>query len=89
MEGPISRQVERRAKRFQDMMRALDVDEMTLIRKGQGTAYSQARTRCLNCHCATRCLVWLDSPEELREAPEFCPNFDLLAECRRLLEPTS
>lgn len=83
MEGPICRQVERRARRLKDMLEALDVDEVSLVRLERGAAYERARTNCLNCAAAGSCLAWLAYPSESKGPPEFCPNRDLFERCRR------
>ena len=83
MTGPMVTQVERRARRMNDMIKALDVDEIALMRRNRGEAYAQARTKCLNCVCPGECLAWLDAGGEKREAPWYCPNRDVFANCRR------
>lgn len=83
MEGPQCRQVERRARRLNDMVAALDVDELALVRKDQGDAYLAARQKCLTCVCPGECTAWLRSDDSKTEAPWYCPNKDLFAELKR------
>lgn len=81
MNWPITRHVERRARRLHDVMRRLDVDPVQLIRLDAGQSYAQARTRCLECRRAERCLAWLDTPAGA--APEFCPNLELFTSVKK------
>jgi hypothetical protein len=85
MEGPIVRHVERRARRLNDMIRLLEVDEIALIRLSHGEAYVQARTNCLRCASVGECLLWLESKDRKDAAPVFCPNRSLFSKCRRHL----
>jgi Family of unknown function (DUF6455) len=83
MQGPMARQVERRARRFQDMIEALDVDVIALIRLDGGDAYAEARNKCLHCVCPGDCLAWLSADDEKFEAPWYCANRDVFEICRR------
>lgn len=82
MTGPMVVQVERRAQRMQDMMNALNVDEIALMRMGRGEVYAEARTKCLRCVCPGECLAWLDAGGEKGQAPWYCPNRDIFEKCR-------
>lgn len=82
MEGPMVRQVERRARRFNEMIKALNLDEIELIRQEHGEAYMAARSKCLNCVCPGECLAWVGSQGEKSEAPWYCPNRELFAKCK-------
>lgn len=83
MAGPLVTQVERRARRMQDMMKALDVDEVALMRLDRGETYSQVRTKCLHCVCPGECLAWLDAGGEKSEPLWYCPNREVFEKCRR------
>lgn len=83
MEGPLSRLVERRARRMQDMMQRLDVDAAKLVRRDAGQAYAEARARCLGCDTARECLFWLSTETGLGVAPDFCANSELFETCRK------
>ncbi|MBU1211630.1 MAG: hypothetical protein KJ587_10205 [Alphaproteobacteria bacterium] len=83
MTGPLVTQVERRARRMNEMIKALDVDEVALMRLDRGEAYAGARTKCLRCVCPGECLAWLDAGAENSEALWYCPNRDVFARCRR------
>ncbi|MEQ8824371.1 MAG: DUF6455 family protein [Filomicrobium sp.] len=83
MDRPLLRRVEMRARRMQDMVDALDVDEVALIRARSGEGYSQARSKCLHCYNADECLHWLKTDDRSDNPPEFCPNFELFVSCKR------
>jgi len=83
MEWPLFCLVINRAKRLQDMMERLDVDAMKLVRLRQGEAYEAARTTCLHCNQATRCVDWVELNRDPMARPEFCPNLPLLERVRR------
>ena len=83
MDRPLLRRVEMRARRMNDMVEALDVDEVALIRAKSGEGYAEARTKCLHCVNASECLHWLQSQKRFTSAPEFCPNLELFQKCRR------
>lgn len=71
----MTRRVERRATRMQEMMDRLDVDGAALARAEQGHLYAQARNQCLSCGTSDRCLRWLDGDVSVRDQlPGFCPN---------------
>ncbi|MBU2583151.1 MAG: hypothetical protein KJ622_15695 [Alphaproteobacteria bacterium] len=82
MTGPLVSQVERRARRMHDMITALNVDEIALMRIDRGEAYAQARTKCLRCVCPGECLAWLDAGREKGEPLWYCPNRDIFEKCR-------
>lgn len=82
---PMVRQVERQARRLHDMIKALGVDEIALIREDGGEGYAQAREKCLRCASAGDCLHWLEAHTEGSEQsaiPEYCRNKDLFEKCR-------
>ncbi len=82
---PMVRQVERQARRLHDMIKALGVNEITLIREDCGEAYAEAREKCLRCASAGECLHWLEANAEgttHAEIPEYCRNRDLFEKCR-------
>jgi Family of unknown function (DUF6455) len=83
MDWPMSRRVERLARRLHDVMERLDVDPRTLVRLRSGDAYAEARARCLDCVNSELCLRWLDHRDAPAERPDFCPNLPVLETCRR------
>jgi hypothetical protein len=83
MDWPMSRRVERLARRLHDVMERLDVDPRALVRLRNGDAYAEARARCLHCGTSDLCLRWLERPAENAPPPTFCPNLPVLEACRR------
>ncbi len=74
----MTRKVERRATRMQEMMDRLDVDGPALARAEQGRLYAQAHNQCLSCPTSDQCLKWLDGEERVQDRePDFCPNQQL------------
>jgi Family of unknown function (DUF6455) len=77
------RNVERRARRMNEMMERLDVDPVALARLREGSVYAEARNLCLFCGTSDTCLRWLDAPAQSGRRPEFCPNLPLFDACPR------
>jgi hypothetical protein len=84
----MTRRVERRATRMQEMMDRLDVDGRALVRAEQGHLYAEARNQCLSCGASDQCLRWLDGDASVQDRPPgFCPNHQLFQ--RFLKHPVS
>jgi len=66
-----------------EMIKALNVDEVALMRLDRGETYAQARTKCLNCVCPGECLAWLDAGGDKAAGLWYCPNRDIFEKCRR------
>lgn len=75
--------VERRARRFREMMQRLDVDPAVLARLRGGDAYAEARKLCLFCGTSDTCLRWLEQPAQPGNRADFCPNRKLFEGCAR------
>jgi hypothetical protein len=75
--------VERRAWRMHELIDALEVDRGKLVRLDGGTAYAQARKRCLFCGTSDKCLRWLGQARLPASSPTFCPNLKLFEACAR------
>jgi hypothetical protein len=82
MDWPMSRTVERQARRMAEIMERLDVDPAKLARERGGEAYAEARARCLQCSWAHECLLWLDG-NPAGNQPTFCSNLPLFERCKR------
>jgi hypothetical protein len=82
MDWPMSRTVERQARRMTEIMERLDVDPAKLARERGGEAYAEARARCLQCSRAQECLLWLDGNLP-GDQPTFCSNLALFERCKR------
>ena len=83
MDWPMSRTVERQARRMVDVMERLDVDPLKLARERGGEAYAEARGKCLQCSRAQECLLWLDGRSPGGGQPAFCSNLRLFESCKR------
>ena len=83
MNRPTVRSVERQAIRMHQMMERLNVDASAFIRIRGGETYVEARARCLLCSDICDCLHWLDGYYGEEGSPDFCPNLQVFAACRR------
>jgi hypothetical protein len=83
MDWPMSRTVERQARRMVDVMERLGVDPLKLARERGGEAYAEGRARCLQCTRAQECLAWLDGNSPEGGQPAFCSNLPLFESCKR------
>jgi len=79
---PISRRVERRARRMEQMIDRLDVDRVKLVRLRRGETYAEIMRTCFQCQKNEQCRDWLSGNRSVSEA-EFCPNLPVLLACRR------
>jgi hypothetical protein len=80
---PMSRTVERQARRLVEVMQRLEVDPLRLARERRGEAYAEARLRCLHCSRVEECLRWLRSDSPDGGPPYFCANLRLFESCKR------
>lgn len=81
---PMSRHVERQARRTHEMMERLGVNAAALARLRGGEAYAEARMKCLKCVQSRECLLWLDADPPSAELPTFCPNLELFESCKKM-----
>lgn len=79
MDRPMVEQVERRARRLNDMIEKLGIDRSRLARACAGEALSLANRNCLKCSNPSACIDWVDAiAAGPLIPPHFCPNVDLL-----------
>ncbi len=83
MRWAMRRTEERRATRMHQMMDRLHVDVLALLRLRNGDAYTEARSRCLQCEDSCICLHWLDKGVP-KAGPDFCPNLEFFNACKML-----
>jgi hypothetical protein len=83
MDWPMTRHVERRASRLNEMIERINVNPLELARLDQGQAYIEAFKICIECHHAPSCLRWLESEPQSGEKADFCPNYPLLDSVKR------
>jgi hypothetical protein len=75
---PMFRDVLRRQRLMDDMMKRCGVDVLEVIRSDKGRSFAEARARCRFCLSARTCREWLLSPRsEFAMPPDFCPNAHL------------
>lgn len=80
---PTLKQVLCRQELMERMMRTSGVDVLTAVRVDGGLAFFEARAKCRFCRHEGACRGWLESPEGLQMAPDFCPNAKFFRACRR------
>ena len=80
---PSLEQVLSRQRLMDEMMEVCDVDGLSIARKDGGLAFLEARTKCRYCLSESACREWLRFTPDADRAPDFCPNADLFASCRR------
>ena len=80
---PMLNRVLQQAELMDRMMEHLGVNAATAARLDKGTAFYEARTRCIACHCERQCQNWLRRPpvEPSMEPPEFCHNSAFFRRC--------
>ncbi len=80
---PMFRQVERRARRTQDMITRLNVDALKLVRARRGELYAEVSRKCLECCNSAQCIAWLELEKDEAARPDFCPNLKTFLRFRR------
>jgi hypothetical protein len=82
---PMLKRVFRQVALMDRMMERVGVDPAAAARDSEGTAWYEARTRCIACCNERQCLDWLEHPPATSpvEPPEFCHNADFLRRCRK------
>ena len=80
---PMLKRVLKQAELMDRMMEHLGVNAATAARLDKGTAFYEARTRCIACHSERQCQDWLRRPpvEPSMEPPEFCHNSAFFRRC--------
>ena len=71
---PAFQQVVRRQKLMLRMTEAMGVNVSDAMRVDGGLAFLEAQAKCRFCGNEESCQDWLDSSEQARRNPEFCPN---------------
>jgi hypothetical protein len=76
-----SERVDRQAKLMDQMVERLHVNPTFAASVDGGLAWYEARTKCIFCSNDEQCRVWLERPEGLAGAVEFCPNSEFFQNC--------
>jgi len=74
---PVFQQVVRRQKLMLRIMEAMGVNVPEAMRVDGGLAFLEAQGKCRYCESDDSCRQWLESSEQARGTPEFCPNVSL------------
>jgi hypothetical protein len=84
LDRPMLRRVFRQVALMDRMMERVGVDRGAAARDGEGTAWYEARTRCIACCHEKQCRDWLARAPATShpEPPAFCHNADFLERCR-------
>lgn len=69
---------------MEGMIKTSGADAYTVARVDGGLAFFEASTKCRFCLHEEACRLWLAS-DELRPAPDFCPNAGFFRSCRSLI----
>lgn len=85
---PMFEEVERSARRLDEMLDATEASLSSAIRRQQGQAYRAARATCIACGHGRDCRLWLEARHAAGAQPgpvgppAFCPNAAFLDACR-------
>jgi hypothetical protein len=82
---PMLERVFRQVALMDRMMERLGVERIKAARDEGGTAWYEARTKCIGCCSERQCGDWLarDATASTSEPPIFCHNADFFTRCRR------
>ena len=78
---PMLNHVLSQAELMDQMMSRLGVNPAVAVRIDRGTAFYEARTRCIDCPSGGSCRCWLASSEASPMPPNFCPNEAFFEDC--------
>jgi uncharacterized protein DUF6455 len=81
---PTFQQVVRRQKLMLRMMEAMGVNVPDAMRVDGGLAFLEAQGKCRSCANDDSCRQWLDSSEQARGTPEYCPNVTFFEGLKRV-----
>ena len=78
---PMLERIFRQAERMDRMMQRVGVNPATAARADRGTAWYEARTRCIACGNERQCRIRLEGALPSAVQPEFCPNAEFFRSC--------
>ena len=78
---PVYNRVFRQAELMDRMMERMGVDPSVAVRRENGMAWYEARTRCIDCVHERRCRSWFEPSSSSGAEPDFCPNARFFQEC--------
>jgi hypothetical protein len=83
IDRPMLRRVFRQTALMDTMMERVGVDPVAAARDSEGTAWYEARSRCIACCSGRQCRDWLSQTPATSKPPPFCHNADFLNRCKR------
>ena len=78
---PMLDRVLRQSELMDRMIEHMGVDPAAAARLDGGTAWYEARTRCIACHAERQCEAWLARTPRGAQAPAFCHNARFFGRC--------
>lgn len=78
---PVFNRVLRQAETMDQMLEHVGASAGVALRRENGMAWYEARSRCIECPHDRRCRSWLATHSE-GEVPAFCPNAEFLRACK-------
>lgn len=78
---PALNRIFRQAALMDRMMAQVGVEPIVAVRIDQGTAWYEARTKCIECLSEQACRRWLDCGNAMSSPPSFCPNAEFFRQC--------
>ena len=78
---PMFERVLSHARLMDEMMERVGAEAGKAVRIEHGMAWQEARTQCLGCPEAHRCVDWLHAADPLTSPPDFCRGAPLFRRC--------
>ena len=78
---PMLDRIFRQAELMDCVMQRLGIDPATAARLDRGTAWYEARTRCIACCDERQCRAWLASADPPTALPSSCANGEFFRRC--------
>jgi len=72
----------RQAELMDRVMERIGIDPAAAVRVDRGTAWYEARTRCIACCDERECRAWLASSNAPTALPPSCSNAEFFRRCR-------
>ncbi len=79
---PIFSQVLRQESLMNRMIAALKINMLDAVRQDRGEAIASARDKCFHCTNIEACKSWLNTAQDPKTPPIFCPNSTFLHRLR-------
>lgn len=79
---PVYNRVFRQAELMDRVMERLGAKQSVAVRRENGMAWYEARTKCIDCVHERQCRNWLEATTSSDAGSDFCPNARFFDECR-------